>query len=150
MLQSGPLLERFEYDLWANTAWLGCLRDHGFPEPESTIFRHILASEQGWLNRCRLTSYGASPELPLEEGSFSDVNEQWRHFLALEEEDRIVEYERPSGERVRLRVSQIIGHVLNHATYHRGEIRGLFLARDEEDFPETDFTKFLFEKGLNQ
>ena len=142
------ILEQLDYDLWANLAWLSYLREKGFPEPDAAIFRHIVGSQWRWLNR----SKGMAPtndDVSIDEPDLRNLNAQWKHLLTDRGEDPVMPYERPSGEVVRLRASQMARHILNHAVYHRGELRGLCRARNDSTFPETDLTKFFAEKGLN-
>jgi len=147
----GAIIERFEYDLWANGLWLETLRKKGFAEPDTGVFLHILGAQGIWLTRCQGESLNALPKYSPDEAEakMRELSAGFRTLFEGMAEDRVVDYRRTTGEANRLRVSQIAWHVLNHGTYHRGELRGLCLARGDEAFPETDLAAFYFVRGLN-
>lgn len=131
------LVEDFEYDAWANRQWLQHLNSKALGDPDMGIFRHILAAQETWCQRCN----GLMPEWPpaveTSEAAITDLNERWISLLKGRSDDPVIAYKRYTGEPQQLRMSQIARHVVDHGAYHRGELRGLCRARNEEDFPET-------------
>jgi uncharacterized damage-inducible protein DinB len=136
------VLERFDYDLWGNRLWLENLQSKGMPEPDAAIFRHILAASSIWLSRCKGDSPSSMPVVPADVENLTRLVSGWKTLLSAETDDRIVEYRRTTGEPLSSGLFRIVQHVLNHGTYHRGELRGLCRARGDVDFPETDLIAF--------
>jgi len=143
------LPEHFDYDLWANLRWLGTLESLKRPDPDTGIFQHMMAAQEIWLRRCRGHSPAAMPTPSLDEATLKTLNRDWKELLAALPHDPIIEYRRTTGETNALHLHQIARHVVNHGTYHRGELRGLRRAAGDTDFPETDLAGFYFEAGLN-
>jgi uncharacterized damage-inducible protein DinB len=132
----------FDYDLWANSQWRNCLLGKQMPSPDIEIFAHIFSATQIWLSRVNGESLTALPEIEPTENEIARLHKGWTDALHFATDDRIVSYRRTNGEQLSLALSEIARQVLNHATYHRGELRGLCLARNEDDFPETDYAAF--------
>ncbi len=132
------LAKGFQYDAWANLRWLECLEAKGFPQPETGIFEHILSAGSVWYQRCLGFSPLAFPEMELTREAIQIAADKWVALMESLPEDRVVEYRRISGEPLSTTLSEIVLHVLNHSTYHRGELRGLCLLHADEEFPETD------------
>jgi len=106
-------------------------RDLGssFPSVRDT-FVHVLWSEWIWLERCR----GRSPKEVLDPAGFPTVEvlrSQWRTvqegFIALLADPatdltRVMTYTNLKGEQWSYPLGQIVQHVVNHFTFHRGQI----------------------------
>jgi uncharacterized damage-inducible protein DinB len=135
------LLELFEYDFWANSRWLAYLEQKGWPEPDAGIFRHALSAQKIWALRCQ----GASPsEMPVVEPtpeSLKDLLALWKQEIL--RPNHVVEYRRTTGEEMWSSRDHIAKHVVNHGSYHRGELRALCRSRGDDDFPETDFIGYV-------
>jgi uncharacterized damage-inducible protein DinB len=120
-----------EYDLWANLQWLECLTRTNSEESDLKIFQHLLASQKAWALRC----HGINPsEPPLPELNTETLIE-------------IIPYKRYNGDPNSMTISWMAQHVINHGTYHRGELRGLRRMRGDDDFPDTDMAGYAFEAG---
>lgn len=141
--------ELFDYDLWANRHWLAALERLGMPAPDTGVFQHLLAAQEIWLRRCRGYSPSAMPTPTVSEDTLLALNRDWKELLAALEHDPVIEYHRTTGETGGLHLHQIAKHVINHGTYHRGELRGLRRAASDDDFPDTDLAGFYFDAGLN-
>jgi uncharacterized damage-inducible protein DinB len=137
------LKQMFQYDLWANSLWLETLNQKGDPEPDRGILAHILSAQRVWVERCRGTSLTSMPRVELTEEALSQLSQSWQNVLD-GGEDRTTNYRRTTGEPGSLSISHIAMQVINHGTYHRGELRGLYKSRNDDDFPETDFARFVF------
>lgn len=146
MTMQESLMEMLEYDLWANGRWLKYLQMKGLPEPDSGILRHVLAASEIWLRRCEGNSPNAMPTPELSERTMVALSADWRAVAAMMEGNPLVAYQRTNGQALETRFLDIARHVVNHGTYHRGELRGLCRARGEEGFPETDFVGWVFER----
>jgi uncharacterized damage-inducible protein DinB len=143
------LSQGFDYDLWANRQWLDFLTRKGIGDPDRKIFQHILGAQEIWYLRCLGTPPSAMPEFEATHDKMTELNGQWKTFLEVREDDPLIHYHRFNGDPGHLRLTQIAQHVVNHGTYHRGELRGLCLARGDEDFPESDFAGYIPSMGLN-
>lgn len=143
------LLLLFEYDLWANRQWLGLLQRRGMPEPDASVFQHILSAQEIWWQRCQGDSPRQMPTPALTDGTLVALHGAWCELLSTRADDSMIDYHRTTGEPHSLYFHQIAQHVCNHGTYHRGELRGLRRAAGDSDFPDTDLSGWLFEAGLN-
>jgi uncharacterized damage-inducible protein DinB len=138
--------ELWRYDLWANKLWLDTLLK--FPEPKrpDEVMTHILRAQWLWLDRCN-TAFGLGLTLPAkpEAPSVTLAEELTGHWLSILDRvpaDRVLEYTNLSGEKAAIRFGDVVRHVPNHGTYHRGHLRGLAEAQMVTDFPETDFSRW--------
>lgn len=131
----------FDYNRWANSVTLDAiasLPQEQFITEVASSYRsvrdtltHILSSEWVYLMRC----LGESPKQMLDPAIFPDlnsirmkwdeVNHQWQKFIAeLSEESlqNVIAYINFRGELWKYPLSRILQHVVNHSTYHRGQI----------------------------
>ena len=136
-----PIRDLYGYNRWANervleaTAALDAerfTRDMGssFPSVRDTLI-HVLSSDWVWLERWHGRSPAARPaEWVLE--THAQVAERWR---AIQDEreafietlspaslETIIDYRTTRGEPYRGPLEQLLRHVVNHSTYHRGQI----------------------------
>ncbi|MBS1723948.1 MAG: hypothetical protein JSS66_13465 [Armatimonadetes bacterium] len=135
---TADLATLFRFDRWANGLWLECLHSKGWPDPDTAILQHVLAAQAVWALRFTGESPAAPPQVELTTKELDRVHEGWFSIID-RNDDPVVHYRRYNGEEQSLPLSEIAMHVVNHGTYHRGELRGLCLARGDDDFPETDF-----------
>ena len=131
----------FEYDLWATLQWLAWLQERGTPEVESAVLRHLLGAQEVWLARCSGVQLTSFPVPELSEETARRLSKGWIDVVEAGD-DRVIDYQRFNGEPHRHRLFHIARHVLNHGTYHRGELRGICRMRGDDDFPETDLIRF--------
>lgn len=112
---------------------------------------HIVWGEWLWLARWQRTSQGPGPDprecrdLPLLRSRWSEVEGVQREFVeglteaALAEE---ISYENPRGVVWTYQLGDMVRHVVNHSTYHRGQVTTLL--RQLAGTPvATDFLVFL-------
>lgn len=139
------LIESFEYDRWANRQWFAHLEAQGWPEVDRELFRHILSAQEAWHMRLVGISPTAMPTPEISETTIDTLHEKWVEFLGAHPEDPVISYRRINGVLYEQPLSRIARHVVNHGTYHRGELRGLCRARGFEAFPESDLIGFYVE-----
>lgn len=133
--------ELFDYNRWARDRMLDAaatiapqdfVRDLGssFPSVRDTLV-HIMSAEWVWLSRWRGTSPAAMPEawrsLALEplRTQWSDLDAAYAQFLAaLRDGDllRTIDYRNLAGQPSSSTLLQMMRHVINHSTYHRGQL----------------------------
>jgi uncharacterized damage-inducible protein DinB len=139
LLQDIRELRAFNH--WANTRILestGALPEADFVRELGSSFSsirdtlvHILSAEWVWLERLEGRSPGAMPEgwkeFSLEElrkawGVAASRLEEFVQNLSEDELDRVVSYRLLSGQAAESKTAQILRHVVNHSTYHRGQV----------------------------
>ena len=116
---------------------------------------HILAAEWIWLKRCQ----GVSPKALLDPKDFptlESLREKWAELeqgqeqLLSEETDeslaRIIAYTNSKGEQWAYPLGQIMQHVVNHSSYHRGQVIGM-LRQLGAEVVMTDFLAYIDVKG---
>jgi uncharacterized damage-inducible protein DinB len=141
MLHKDDLGRLLDYTVWANRRVLRAAAtltaeqfrsdggsSHGGVRGTLT---HIMGGEWIWLERFK----GVSPERLLDEGEFLDIialRERWKAveqhraawFRALHERDvaATVHYVNTEGRAFEAPLWQLVQHVVNHSTYHRGQV----------------------------
>lgn len=150
----------FAYNRWANDQLLGAAaalsaeqfaRDMGssFPSLAAT-FAHILAAEWVWLSRWN----GVSPDgLPSDWGNetHTDLVRRWRRheadqsrFLDSLDPARLtapLSYRNTKGDAFIVPLEHLIRHVINHSTYHRGQLTTM-LRQLGSTAPATDYVLY--------
>jgi uncharacterized damage-inducible protein DinB len=128
-----------EYHVWANRKLLRHLKTvpHAFTAPVSgpfpTIartFGHIYDVDVNWFSRMK----GGSPA-SFGETSFAHPDEaidaldrlhrEVREFLAGQDGSHIVRYRNTKGEEFENTLSEMLLHMVNHGTYHRGNVTAM-------------------------
>jgi uncharacterized damage-inducible protein DinB len=138
------ILQHFAYNKWANDRTLegiGSLtpeqvtRDLGssFPSIRDTA-AHIASAEWIWLRRWK----GESPSAHLTWAKHSSMEAVVAKFAEIEAEratwlstltdadlDRVLSFRLLNGNEDRQRLSSQLLHLVNHSTYHRGQVAGM-------------------------
>lgn len=138
------ILTLYAYNAWANTRTLesagelspeAFTRDLGssFPSVRDTL-AHILGAEWVWLKRWQ----GESPDRLLGGAEFPSLASLHERFAAVEAERRGVlvglpdeqlsgsfDYQDLAGRALRLPYLASMQHVVNHGSYHRGQVATL-------------------------
>jgi uncharacterized damage-inducible protein DinB len=159
------ILTLFDYNAWANTRVLGAveslpverfLRDLGnsFPSVRDTL-AHILGAEWIWFRRW----HGESPTkgLPAADfptvtslrGRFSALEEERRAFLETVSEDRLTQpftYRDLAGNQHALPLIHSLQHLVNHGTYHRGQVTTMLRQLGATPV-STDMSRFFLERA---
>ena len=92
---------------------------------------HILSAEWIWLERCR----GRSPKAMLAPADFPDVaslrtrwgqvaqeQREFNEAIASEDLRKMVTYVNTRGETWSYPLEEVLWHVVNHGSYHRGQV----------------------------
>jgi uncharacterized damage-inducible protein DinB len=154
----------FDYNRWANLRLLDAVQALGpeelsrdlqssFPTVLATLV-HGLGAEWVWLERWKGTSPTALPDASALD-SVAAVRARWDGVwgdqqaflagLADGDETRPLRYELFSGDSDTRPLGELMRHVVNHATYHRGQIVTL-LRQLGKTPPPTDYTRWLREE----
>ncbi len=141
------LTEAINYDLYANRLWLPSVVTSELTEA-TIVYKHILGASKIWVTRLGGTSLPAMPDVDLTDSALAELHGKWIDAVSKFEFDEVIHYRNLAGEPYSRAFGDIARHVLNHATYHRGQIRSLFGVCGLE-FPETDFIRFTLDRDEN-
>ncbi len=133
--------ELYEYNRWANLRVLAAVSEittdqltkdlgNSFPSLRDTL-THILSAEWIWLRRWQ----GESPKAMLNaselsslevlKARWSEIQREQAEFIRNLTEDileRKIRYANIRGEEYEYPLWQMMQHVVNHSTYHRGQV----------------------------
>jgi uncharacterized damage-inducible protein DinB len=155
----------FEYNRWANKETIsaaGALAPEDFIKDLASSHRsvrdtlvHTLAAEWIWLERWK----GISPRALLDPGEYptlDSIKARWTEVESgqtalldgLNEEDltRSIAYINQKGERWVYPLGQMMQHVINHSSYHRGQVITM-LRQLGAKAVSTDFLVFIDARG---
>lgn len=142
------LLEMLEYDLWANERVYMSLSDFiQPPEKALELFSHIIISQIIWYDR--ILGNTAQYKSPWQIINFEEsktllvkINGDLKSILEMSDIlEKEVEYKNTKGVRFVNSASDILTHIINHSTYHRGQIASI--VRKEGGTPAvTDYIAF--------
>lgn len=144
----------FNYDRHANLLIVSAMLQAKDHQKAQQLVAHLLSAQQIWLNRCKVEAVAGAVLWPdwkvdLFEQIISDNHQRWIAFLSnLNDSDfeRLVAYQTLNGERFENSLADILGHVINHGTHHRGQA-GQHLKMAGTDLPVTDYIFYLRENG---
>lgn len=148
---TGPLFKQlFAYDAWANRQTLEMLRalvtDHARGRG---LLAHSLAAQLVWITRLRehdSSGIALFPDQTLDECEawIEHHREGWASYLAAIDDEALgqsITYRNMQGKRFTTPVREVLVHVANHGTYHRGQIA--LCVREAGHAPtNTDFITF--------
>ena len=134
-----------DYNAWADDRLVGFLRGAERLAKVEGVLAHLAAAGETWLARLDGGSPSPDlwPDLPFEEAAtrLAALDARLREPR---DADARVRYRNSTGTEFENSVAEVVAHVLNHATYHRGEIAGLLLAAGLEP-PTMDLIAYLRE-----
>lgn len=133
----------FDYDLWANTQWLHFIAVNPSGDSLLTTFQHLLGAQSIWLSRVAGTSPTAMPRPNLTEETLVHLHDGWLEALNNLGKDSMIEYSRTNGEVHSVQLRDIAFHVINHSTYHRGDLCGQCRTAGVRNYPETDWVRYI-------
>jgi len=126
-------LDLFEYNNWANDKIILKLQTVSceFKEADPLkILSHIISAQDTWFERVKgQTSYNIYlwEEYSVQEIEILSLTsyKEWKRFISKMEEkkfDEICSYKNSKGVEHLRSYQDIFQHVINHSTYHRGQI----------------------------
>lgn len=138
------LVHHLEYNLWANErmghllmaqdeAKLNAEQKSSFPSITKTIF-HIWDAEVIWLTRLKGESLTDWPSKTFSGGKsemlhgFIETSTGLLNFVKSKGEglaQQTIEYKNLKGDTFNSSVEEVLFHVVNHGTYHRGQVTSL-------------------------
>jgi uncharacterized damage-inducible protein DinB len=156
-------LDLFEYNVWANARLLARCAALS-PDQWSrelggsfstllSVVAHVVGAEWIWLRRWKGESPASAPAWysdPSPTALMTALEQveaerlQFLRSLTREDLDREVEYSLLDGSKGTLSLSILLRHVMNHSTYHRGQIAAM-LRRLNVTPPSTDLLVYATE-----
>jgi uncharacterized damage-inducible protein DinB len=150
-----------KYNQWANQKfidWMLVLSDgpwnqpliSSFPSIAETVL-HIVGAEKVWYDR--LMKVENPVWLPFTfKGGKAETLDSWKHSSGLliehiehltdENLSEMIAYKRINGEAFSQPVFEILSHVFNHSTYHRGQLVTLLRQVGFTDISSTDLLQY--------
>ena len=146
------------YNLWANQLLLSLIESlpeeqqkaeikSSFPSLYRTVL-HLLDAESIWWQRIKLQEKITRPSDDYT-GNFADLskqlqqqNRQWQAWVLQINEHGLQHeffYSNSKKERFKQPVFQMLLHLFNHGTYHRGQLVTMLRQLGVEKIPPTDF-----------
>lgn len=154
-------IELSEFNIWANDrvcSWLDKISDEQWKQPLVSSFNsiyetilHVAGAEKVWVERLQKKS---NPEMLLATftGSKAELLETWKDlsldFKKLIEEmpeDQFQQkllYKNTKGIEYNQPYYQLLAHVFNHSTYHRGQVVTMLRQVGFTDVNSTDMTTY--------
>lgn len=104
---------------------------------------HVFAADRTWLARLRATPQtafisDADRHLPVLQKEWPALHQQWKEWAASLTDDRVqeaVSYQDLKGNPWQQPLWQIVLHVVNHGTHHRGQVSGFIRAMGHKPPP---------------
>lgn len=141
-------LKWYSYNAWANRTIITCLEQQSVKDEKIlTILGHLVSANFIWLNRIK--------GLPKSEfklwGDYSlsqlkqmveDADAQWMDFIKNNDDfNRLLKYNNYVGDYYESNVEQIMIHLVNHGSYHRGQVAMLLRQKGFEPV-NTDYITY--------
>lgn len=154
------LIQMFKYNKWANSRYRTVLRGISMAdlriETEYGLLLdriiHIFASYEMWHKRL----HNQSPSGVIKGSDFSnwnDLENKWvemddlliEYVSAVQQDllDATVNYTSLDGREFTRKREDILFHLIQHPTYHRGQLSSYFKHSDLPNFPATDVVVYL-------
>ena len=112
-------------------------------------------AESAWWQRMKLherliipseTFNGSMPDIA---NGLLNQSRQWKEWVAAASDlslDHVFQYYNSKKEAVKMPVFQLLLHVFNHGTYHRGQLVNMCRQLGVEKLPRTDFSLWVSKK----
>ncbi len=162
------LLSYARYNVWANKQMIDALFKlepalvdkeiaSSFPSLRKTVY-HVWGAEDIWLQRLQ---HVAKPTWVAAafEGSFQEACHNWEqvsaqllHYVSAMQDDALhntLHYNDIKGNPYQRKIWEVLQHVCNHSTYHRGQLVTMLRQCGATEIPQTDFSFYLSQKHLH-
>jgi uncharacterized damage-inducible protein DinB len=146
------------YNIWANALLMEVLKrlpgelqqkeiPSSFNSLQKTVL-HMWNAESIWWQRMKLQERVIGP-MENFNGKMEDAiegltlqNRQWNEWINKAQEhhlEHVFQYKNFKGEQFKQPIYQMLIHLFNHDTYHRGQIVNMLRQLGVEKIPQTDF-----------
>ena len=161
-------LQLYDYNVWANERIFGQLKElpkdiydreiqSVFPSISETLV-HIYSADTIWLGVMKensmdeiqasiIQTHENTKDKRLEEMEmlFYDLSKKYRDFFNNESDlDKEISPEHPKYGRLETYLSELVHHVVNHGTYHRGNLTAMIRQQGYSSIA-TDYVFYLYE-----
>jgi uncharacterized damage-inducible protein DinB len=146
------------YNVWANQRIIDVAKSlskedfqkpikSSFPGVERTLL-HIWDAESIWWQRLKLQEHITRPseadDLQLKKiiAGISNQDKQWCDWISAATDaalNHVFAYQNTKKEQFKQPVNEMLIHLFNHTTYHRGQLITMFNQLNVEKIPATDF-----------
>ncbi len=164
-------LQLYDYNEWANRQIFNRLKElskdvyrqevHSVFPSISHVLAHVYLSDLGWIEVFSGKSMDYSLRLQEQlkeetvlkgikemEAMFLKLSERYKMFLSeIENTDKPLVIENPNGDLMETSVFEQVPHVVNHGTYHRGNITAMLRQMGYASVP-TDYGLYLYLKKM--
>ena len=137
--------EAYNYTYWANQRYFAIaeglddgqlhrMLGHSWGDVHATLV-HMMSSEWVWMQRWHGLSpkghldQAEYPTLPALKKRWGEVEAEMRGFIEGQTEESLLKpmaYTNFRGEKFRVPLWQMLAHIVNHETHHRGELASMF------------------------
>ncbi len=117
-----------------------------------SLLNHVYAMDTVWCSNLQSVAHNIKTRNPANLPTMKDLREKqieinrwfesYTRKLSSKELNELVNFTFIGGSTGQIRVYEVIHHVVNHSTYHRGHIEGVFYQLSIEP-PTTDIPVFL-------
>ncbi|MBM7607485.1 putative damage-inducible protein DinB [Lysinibacillus composti] len=160
------LIRLFDYHVWANERIKQHLKNLSedillqkvnsvFPTIAETI-GHIITADETWYLRMQGKGDHIKSIQPKRIYSVDDIvfestslYAELRKFLLDADFDDQIVYQNTKGEQFNNRISEIVQHIVNHGTYHRGNIAAMIRQQGHRGI-STDYIQYIRTLQKNQ
>jgi uncharacterized damage-inducible protein DinB len=141
-------LKLYRYNAWCNKKVMECLRKQAVSDEKIlTLMSHILAAQFLWLYRIKglpPAPYKLWHQYTIKELSAmeEETSREWLDFVQKTDSfNRELSYKNYVGDSYTNNVEHIMMHLVNHCSYHRGQIAMLLRQKGYEPV-NTDFITY--------
>ncbi len=156
------LLQQYSaYNLWANKAILLCVAGLSDEQQHKEIvssfssilktLTHMMDVESVWWQRLKLSEHVIWPsaeqdvDFNLVNKRLLETSENWAEWVKQSHEaalNHVFEYRNSKKELFKQPVNEIVMQVVNHQTYHRGQLVTMLRQLEISKIPNMDFVSF--------
>ena len=159
------LLQCAAYTIWANRKIIECINNlsndqinREISSSFSSVFKtvlHMLDAEAIWWQRVKLVEHierpgdgftGSFEELSKKLEAQSKLWEEWVANASDNQLNHVFAYQNTKKEQFKQPVYEMLLHIFNHNTYHRGQLVTMLRQLGVEKIPPTDFIVFCRKK----
>lgn len=141
-------LKWYSYNAWANRRIINCLeRQSVSDEKILSVMGHLVSANFIWLNRIKdlpKSKYElwGKYDVPALKRMIEEADQQWMNFIREHENfDWVLKYRNYVGDYFENNVQQIMIHLVNHGSYHRGQVAMLLRQKGFEPI-NTDYITY--------
>jgi uncharacterized damage-inducible protein DinB len=152
--------QAYEYMYWATGRYFAVaegltdeqlhqVQGHGWGDIHGTLV-HMMSSEWVWMQRWQGSTpaghldKAAYPTLAALKARWAEVQSEMRAFIEQQTEESLraeITYSNFRGETFHVPLWQMLAHIVNHETHHRGELAAMYALMDVSH-PEDEMIQF--------